>query len=270
MSATSRSERRRQGGEVAPEPSSKGLFGSIVDHGEESLLSGSYFDRPYPHLTFEKFFADDVYRLLIANWPDLDRYVDLNGARTRKQFTLYDRKADAGDPKRTELWRTVCDALSAPAIEAALRERLRRGLEIRARGGDEDWPIPMFPQPVLYADLDGYAIKPHTDTRRKALTMLIYMPDDDGRREFGTTIYKISPMSIFAWKTYGLVKEKRVPFLPNSGYAFVVISPAHSLLHASWHGRAAISVDNAKPRKMILNAYYAKPPQEEVVTDRYA
>jgi hypothetical protein len=270
MDAAPRSGRRRRGGGVRSEPNLKALFTSIVDHGEESLLSGAYFDRPYPHLTFEKFFADDVYRRLTTHWPELDRYVDLNGARTRKQFTLYDRTADAGDPERTELWRTVCDALSARPIEAALRERLHRGFEIRARGSDEDWPIPMFPQPVLYADFDGYAIKPHPDTRRKVLTMLIYMPDDDSQRELGTTVYKISPMSVLAWKTYGLVKDKTFPFLPNTGCAFVVISPAHSLLHASWHGRAAISVDNAKPRMTILNAYYAKPPEEGVVTEEYA
>ena len=66
----------------------------------------------------------------------------------------------------------------------------------------------MYPQPVLYADFDGYAIKPHPDTRRKVLTIMIYMPEDESQRELGTTVYKISPMGVFAWKTYGLVKEK--------------------------------------------------------------
>ena len=49
-------------------------------------------------------------------------------------------------------------------------------------------------------------------------------------------------MGVFAWKSYGLVKDKTVPFLPNSGYAFVVIHPAYSLLRSSWHGREAIAV----------------------------
>ena len=93
-------------------------------------------------------------------------------------------------------------------IEAALREKLRSGSKIRQKASGEAWPVPMYPQPVLYADFDGYAIKPHPDTRRKVVTMLIYMPEDESQRELGTTVYKISPMGVFAWKTYGLVREK--------------------------------------------------------------
>ena len=121
----------------------------------------------------------------------------------------------------------------------------------------------MFPRPVVYSDLDGYAIKPHPDTRRKVLTMQIYLPADDSQRELGTTIYKISPMGVFAWKSYGLVKDKTLPFLPNTGYAFVVIHPAYSLLRSSWHGREAISVPVEKPRLSILNTYYREPAKAE-------
>jgi hypothetical protein len=247
---------------VVSEALFKSMFQSIVGHGKESILAGAYFDKPYPHLTFDKFFPDDIYQRLIGHWPDIDKYVDLNGARTRKQFTLHDRKADAGDADRTALWRAVSDAVSAPEIEAAMRERLRRGLEIRAKGSGEGWPVPMYPQPVLYADFEGYAIKPHPDTRRKVITMMIYMPDDESQQELGTTVYKISPMGVFAWKTYGLVKDKTFPFLPNSGAAFVVIHPAHNLLHSSWHGRETISLKSDKPRMTLLNTYYAKPPKD--------
>ena len=59
--------------------------------------------------------------------------------------------------------------------------------------------------------------------------MQIYLPSDESQRELGTAIYKVSPMGVFAWKTYGLVKDKTVPFLPNAGSAFVVIHPAFSL-----------------------------------------
>ena len=42
---------------------------------------------------------------------------------------------------------------------------------------------------------------------------------------------------------------------------------AHSLLYASWRGRAAITLDNAEPRTTFLNACYAKPLEQGVVTD---
>jgi hypothetical protein len=159
--------------------------------------------------------------------------------------------------------------LSSPEIEMALRTKLDAGFRIRAKGSREGWPVPMFPRPVLYTDLDGYAIKPHPDTRRKVLTMLIYMPDDESQRDLGTTVYKISPMGVFAWKSYGLVKEKTAPFLPNTGFAFVVIHPAHNLLHTSWHGRETISLVNEKPRMTIVNTYYAKPPKDGEVESVY-
>jgi hypothetical protein len=237
------------------------LFDSVVRNGADSIRAGQLFERPYPHLIFNGFFAPEVYRKLITGWPDIDRYVDLNGARTRKQYTLWDRRVEAGDSERTALWRAVSDALSAPEIQAALRERLHKGLEMRANGSGEGWPVPMYPQPVLYADFEGYAIKPHPDTRRKVLTMMIYMPEDESQRDLGTTVYKISPMGVFAWKSYGLVKEKTAPFLPNTGFAFVVIHPRHNLLHSSWHGRDTISLGDSKPRMTILNTYYAKPPK---------
>ena len=82
-------------------------------------------------------------------------------------------------------------------------------------------------------------------------------------RDLGTTIYKISPLGVFAWKSYGLTKDKTLPFLPNTGYAFVVIHPAYSLLKSSWHGREAISVPVEKPRLSILNTYYREPEKAD-------
>ena len=250
---------------IAEAAASETLHDTIVRHGVRAILAGALAgalaEKPFPHLTFPGFFPDGVYRRLLGSWPDLDRYVDLNGARTRKQYTLWDRRVEAGDPERTALWRTVSDALSAQDIQDALRERLDKGLRIRAKGSGEGWPLPMHPQPVLYADFDGYSIKPHPDTRRKVLTVLVYMPEDDSHPELGTTLYKVSPMGVFHWKSYGLVKVKTAPFVPNTGFAFVVIHPAHSLLHSSWHGRDTIALENSKPRMTILNTYYAKPPK---------
>ena len=188
--------------------SAERLYGEVLECATNSILRAASFEAPYPHIHFRDFFPGEFYRLLLERFPSVDRFMGLNGGGTRRQFNLYDDRADPGSEEGRAAWSIVARVLSSPEIQSALRARLEAGFRIRAKRSREGWPIPMFPRPVLYTDLDGYAIKPHPDTRRKVLTMQIYLPADDTQRDLGTAIYKISPMGVFAWKSYGLVKEK--------------------------------------------------------------
>ncbi|HTZ68384.1 MAG TPA: hypothetical protein VMB83_13180 [Roseiarcus sp.] len=243
-------------------PAPEDEFRAVLENATHAILAAETFRKPYPLIRFENFFPSGFYARLLRRFPDVDRFAGLNGDGTRREYALYDERSDPGSEEGGELWGIVRRVLSSQEIASALREKLDEGFRIRAKRSGEGWPVPMFPRPVLYTDLDGYAIKPHPDTRRKVLTMQIYLPADDAQRELGTAIYKVSPMGVFAWKSYGLVKEKTVPFLPNSGYAFVVIHPAYSVLRSSWHGREAISVPVDRPRLSILNTYYREPAPE--------
>ncbi len=235
----------------------------VLECATNAILAADAFRKPYPLIHFHRFFPSDFYARLLQRFPEVDRFAGLNGDGTRREYALYDERSDPGSEESRALWGIVRRVLSSPEIASALREKLDEGFRIRAKRSREGWPVPMHPRPVLYTDLNGYAIKPHPDTRRKVLTMQIYLPQDDTQRDLGTTVYKVSPMGVFAWKSYGLVKDKTVPFLPNSGYAFVVIHPAYSLLRSSWHGREAISVPVEKPRLSILNTYYREPAPEQ-------
>jgi hypothetical protein len=239
-------------------------YDALVAHGVQSIMNARVYSKPYPHLAFANFWPADFYQELIAKRPDENRYVNLNGRNTRRQFTLFDGSCDAGDDERRALWKLVSDVLSAPEIEEALRKQLDEGLRIRAKGSHESWPVKMYPRPVLYADYDGYAIKPHPDTRRKVLTMLIYMPEDDSQRDLGTSVFKISAAGLLDRRHYGLALDKTLPFLPNTGLAFVVIDWKYNMFRTSWHGRDEIHVANDKPRHSILNAYYAEPVKDAV------
>ena len=231
----------------------------LLEHALQSIRGAEFFSTPYPHIHFSSFFSAETYRRLLECFPANDRFFPLNAQGTRRQYNLFDEENDPGTEEGRALWGAVSKALSSEELADALRAKLEEGFRIRAKGSGERWPIPMHPRPVLYADLDGYAIKPHPDTRKKVLTMQIYMPSDELQKELGTTVYKVSPMGVFHWKTYGLVKAKTFPFLPNTGYAFVVIHPAYSLLKTSWHGRETISTPVDKPRLTILNTYYREP-----------
>jgi hypothetical protein len=237
-------------------------FRRVLQSAAASILAAETFRKPYPLILFRDFFPGDFYARLLQRFPEVDRFAGLNGDGTRREYALYDESSDPGSGEGRELWSIVRRVLASSEVADALREKLDEGFRIRSRRSGEGWPVPMHPRPVLYTDLNGYAIKPHPDTRRKVLTMQIYLPQDEAQRELGTAIYKVSPMGVFAWKSYGLVKDRTVPFLPNSGYAFVVIHPAYSLLRSSWHGREAINVPVERPRLSILNTYYRDPAPE--------
>ena len=56
---------------LADDVASEALLDSIVSHGAGSILAGTVFDTPFPHLIFEKFFPEDIYRRLIELWCGL-------------------------------------------------------------------------------------------------------------------------------------------------------------------------------------------------------
>src|SRR5580698_3410242 len=168
-------------------------FRSALESATSSILNAEAFRKPYPLIRFRDFFPADFYTRLVQRFPDVDRFAGLNGDGTRREYALYDERSDPGSEESRALWSIVRRVLASEEIASALREKLDEGFRIRAKKSGEGWPVPMHPRPVLYTDLNGYAIKPHPDTRRKVLTMQIYLPSDDSQRELGTAIYKVRP-----------------------------------------------------------------------------
>ena len=165
--------------EALAAPAPDGDYAAVLESATNAILNAQSFQSPYPLILFRDFFPGEFYRRLLKRFPANDRFVQLNGEGTRRQYNLYDDRADPGSEEGRAAWSVVRRVLSSPEIASALRTKLDAGFKIRAKGSREGWPIPMFPRPVVYADLDGYAIKPHPDTRRKVLTMQIYLPEDE-------------------------------------------------------------------------------------------
>ena len=116
---------------------------------------------------------------------------------------------------------------------------------------------------MLYADYDGYAIKPHPGyapqgAHHAALYAGGRQPEGFGHQRLRAFAGgAVGPEDITAWPW-----TRPLPFLPNTGVAFVVIDWKYNMFKTSWHGRDEIRVANDKPRHTILNAYYAEPVKE--------
>nr|WP_292764400.1 hypothetical protein [Mesorhizobium sp.] len=69
-------------------------------------------------------------------------------------------------------------------------------------------------------------------------------------------LYQASLKGLLHIGSYGLEPVKTLPFLPNVGYAFVVLKAYHSLMKMSWHGRPKITTPIDHPRVSLLNTFY--------------
>jgi hypothetical protein len=231
------------------------LEDELVAHAVASIEAAEYFSAPFPHIVFRDFFPAAVYRDLLRNIPR-EGYDPITGSGTRMALRLYGENVDRIEPELRGLWAAASDVLTSKRLEDAIRIKLHDGLKIRARGDKLGGPdeLTLVAKPVLYRDTDGYQIKPHPDTRKKVVTMQLYCPEDASREALGTTLYQASLKGLLHPDSYCLEPVKTIPFLPNLGYAFVVLKAYHTLTKMSWHGRPPIQTD--QPRLSILNTFY--------------
>ncbi len=237
------------------EAASSNLADELTAHAVASIEAADHFALPFPHIVFRDFFPADFYQYLVRHVPT-EGYDPITGTGTRMALRLYGENVGKIEQPLRHEWAAVSTMLTSKAVDEAIRNKLRDGLEIRARGdklaGPDD--VKLVAKPVVYRDTDGYQIKPHPDTRKKVVTMQLYCPTDGSQEALGTTLYRASLKGLLHVGSYCLEPVKTIPFLPNVGYAFVVLKAYHSLTKMSWHGRPQIHT--TQPRITILNTFY--------------
>ncbi|WP_315741661.1 MULTISPECIES: hypothetical protein [unclassified Bradyrhizobium] len=230
------------------------LADELTDHAVASIGSADYFADPFPHIVFRDFFPAAFYREMVRSFPTVG-YEPITATGTRVALRLYGNHLEKISPELRAMWTAVSQMLTSEAVARAITLMLKDGLEVRAKGDKVRLEeLDLIAKPVIYRDNDGYRIKPHPDTRKKVVTMQLYCPADASQEALGTTLYRSSLKGLLHVGSYCLEPVKTIPFLPNIGYAFVVLKAYHSLLGMSWHGRPPIAT--ARPRMSILNTFY--------------
>jgi hypothetical protein len=224
---------------------------------------------PFSHLYLESVFPDPVYEQLVLHLPDpkryhgsAERYVsgEANGGFVRHMFALTPDTLASLPDEEQELWRGIAAALTMTELKQTLFTKLAKDLAFRygvpeAAVGQ----LAGYSRPTLYRETEGFEIPPHPDTRKKVVTMHLYLPADRSQLHLGTALYR---RKLLGWPFGGwqqrFEKIKQFSFQPNSGYAFVV---NNTLTKKSWHGREKLP-PNAGVRNTLLNTFYESPRDE--------
>jgi hypothetical protein len=214
-----------------------------------SIEAARASDAPFYHLHFDKVFPDDVYAAMLRDMPDSRDYRALpgrhnenildDGSATRVKIDLFPEYTRHLPPAKRDVWDLVGRALCSNEVKAAFMRRLAPGLE--RRFGTSYADVGMFPIPVLTRDVPKYRITPHTDTHWKGITVQLYLPPDDTTNHIGTIFHdRLADGS--------MPKTIKMPFSPNSGYAFAVGDN-------TWHSADPVGPE-VKTRDSILLTYF--------------
>ncbi len=235
----------------------------ILEHLLRRIVRTMAVHEPFDHVYLEDVFPAEIYERLLGSLPPEDVYARAaerhygNGAHVRSMFALSRTELARLGEGQQELWRGVADALTAPALKQAIFAKLARDLVFRYGVPETKVPdLPGYSRPTLYRETEGFEIPPHPDTRKKVVTMHLYLPPDKSQLDLGTALYR---RRLLAWP-FGawhgrFEKVKQFAFQPNSGYAFVV---NNKISRKSWHGREKLPA-GAGVRNSLLNTFYETP-----------
>ena len=218
---------------------------------------------PFTHIYLEEVFPPILYQQLLHSLPPQEMYDRAaerhygDGQFVRSMYALSKDGLARLSGEQSEIWRGVAAALTAPELKQAMFNKLGKDLAFRYGVSESEVSqLPGHSRPTLYRETDGFEIPPHPDTRKKIITMHLYLPADRSQLDLGTALYR---RKLLAWPLGGwrhrFEKVKQFAFQPNSAYAFVV---NNKITKKSWHGREQLPTGSGV-RNTLLNTFYDTP-----------
>lgn len=235
---------------------------TTIEHAVRSIDAASEGEEPFHHLRLRDFFPAQLYAAMVEKMPAIGDYRGMSGrarrdtqrdgVATRTKIDLFPESIRGLPDAKRSVWDVVTAALRSPQVRDAFVRKL--GVPLRRRFGDRYGDLGFYPIPSLMRDVPGYRIGIHPDTGWKGITVQLYLPRDESIAHVGTIFHrKIGP-----GKQYEV--GARMPFVPNSGYAFAV-GPD------TYHSVETIGPE-VRTRDSILLTYFVDDTLVQVVQNR--
>jgi hypothetical protein len=184
---------------------------------------------PYAHLYLEDVFPKSFYQAIQDNLPVGDQWSPIAEKRRvtgyHERFVCCFDEQSLGelDPQRQAFWRQFRDTFLRGSLKAFLLDKFRPQIERRFKGA---MPAAFRDELLLVQDIQQYALGPHTDSPRKVVTVLFYLPPDLSQEALGTSIYLPRDAGFVCkggphYEREHFLRLKTMPFRPNSVFCFV-------------------------------------------------
>jgi hypothetical protein len=219
---------------------------------------------PFPHFYVRDVFPEDFYRELRAHLPPFDAFKSLKAMGrvsadypdTRLVFPVIPDNVQAlGEPLRT-FWIWVARQFLMGEFMQKMLAHFGQFLDRRWAGARD---LEFQDEALIVRDSSTYALEPHTDTLKKVLSFLFYLPPDDSMVRLGTSIYAPKQADFVCTKGQHYPFDRfhlvtTMPYLPNSLFAFVKTSN-------SFHGVEAITEPGVCRDLLLYDIKVQNPPE---------
>lgn len=163
---------------------------------------------PFPWFYAENVFPSDVFLEMRSKFPT--EWTPIEKSRNVKGYP----ERYTANPQEP-FWKTLFSKL----LDGQLKQNLCSLFGVKNTDKLHD-------ECLLIRDVAGYKIGPHTDSPRKVITVLFYLPPDESMIHAGTSIYEpLEPgfrcPGLNHYEFDKFKKIKTMPFKPNSAFAFL-------------------------------------------------
>jgi hypothetical protein len=219
---------------------------------------------PYPHIYVRDVFPPDFYSQLREHLPPAAVYKDLKAMNRVGAGYPDSRLVMVVNPENihalTEPFRSFWDGLARWLLGGWFGQTVlaKFGQFLDRRLGDSR-AMQYYDEAMIVQDYTTYALRPHTDTPRKVLSFLFYLPPDDSLAHLGTSIYVPKDPNFTCQGTTNHPFERfermaTMPYLPNSLFAFVKT-------HNSFHGVEPIRETGIRRDLLLYDIKVPNPPE---------
>lgn len=205
-----------------------------LEHVKYAIANTPVSNYPYPHIHVRNVFPRDYYRQIRAHFPEQSTFKPLSERyplRGKVCLSDPDGIAPLDTGAKDDFWSDFRRRFIHEHFTSFVLDHFSPILASRFRQN-------VRPDAYLFQDRGGYAIGTHTDTTRKLVTMLFYLPEEDAPAlDVGTSIVVPEDPACrrlnlpHQESLEGFKVAKTVPFEANSMIAFVVTDESmHAVL----------------------------------------
>jgi hypothetical protein len=233
----------------------------VEQHVRYRIANAPVLGYPFPHFYLEGVFPDEFYRELRSHLPELGEYKRLDETGTvakgmyKERFICSSSELEEREFERGSgtFWAELNSWLLADEFAQLFLARFRHEIDERFVHGAE---LKIETDCRLVRDFTNYAISPHTDTPRKLVSLLFYLPADDSMKHLGTSIYAPVDPGLRCEGTAhhrreGFKKVATMEYKPNTLFAFFKTDRA-------FHGVDRIADSDVVRDLLLYNIYVTK------------